>query len=69
MYVGNMKFLVGALDTSLKYIWTFSIVLIFIHIYNVRVFYTNFIVFIYLLNILVCKFYYIKLDCFYCDYL
>jgi hypothetical protein len=32
----NMKYLGnGALDTSLKYIWTFSIVSIFIHMYNV----------------------------------
>ena len=29
-FLGN-----GALDTSLKYIWTFSIVLMFIHMYNV----------------------------------
>jgi hypothetical protein len=32
---GNMKFLgSGALDTSLKYIWTFHIFLILIYIYN-----------------------------------
>ena len=31
----NMKFLgSGARDTSLKYIWIFSIVLIFIYMYN-----------------------------------
>jgi hypothetical protein len=33
-----MKFLGrGALDISPKYVWTFSIVLIFIHMYNVSV--------------------------------
>lgn len=34
----NIKFLgSGALGTSLKCIWTFSIILIFIHIYSVTI--------------------------------
>ena len=35
LFVCNMKLIgSGAHDTPLKYIWTFSFVLIFIHVYN-----------------------------------